>query len=258
VTYFENVKAAGLALARGEDANWALARLTHESTITGGGPPTAGRVQMDVWCRDVRDVSGRKFSNWTGRTYKAIWERFGTRGAPSELPSWSEAYEALVPGKDQRFTAWSADNVLEKGTPQTKVETFRRLAEDPDVATNQEAQKAALPLGIQFYRQHEQDVRDYHRRDEIAERQEESLERTGRALDVEAAVAEFERAARRLEAELAELLTGPAPATARFVGLQSVLRSTRETLDRVEHWIEHGRSDVETFVASVLRREDQA
>src|SRR5215204_2741044 len=96
MSYEEAVASAAAALTRGEDANWELARLTHENTIKGGGRQTSdGLVSMARWCGDVRQVSGRKFSLRTGGLYKAVWE--ANSASLAELPSFSEALREASP-----------------------------------------------------------------------------------------------------------------------------------------------------------------
>ena len=94
-------------------------------------------------------------------------------------------------------------------------------------------------------------------RDETSERQAARLEEIGTALTLEKICEEFTSAARLFEARVGALLEKDRPAGAPFIGLRSVLRRGRETFDRIEHWLEHGRSDVDAFVASVLRGEDK-
>ena len=79
MAYRDNVDLAATALARGEDANWELARLTFENTWNQGEPRSTDRVPMAQWCADVIDQApGRRFSEVTGLRYKRLWRRWGT------------------------------------------------------------------------------------------------------------------------------------------------------------------------------------
>jgi len=244
-------------LRRGEEANWELAQLTFETTIDRGERRGDEKVTMDVWCRDVREVAGRRFSERTGRLYKRMWAEVG-RQHVADLPSFADTLEQLAhPGGNavERYTDWSAANVLNHGTPTQKVDTFRRLAEDVDVRADKQAQSAALEFGVQVYRQREQDVRAHWRADEASERQEQRLEAVGTALDLEAVCDQYFRAARAFEERIGPLLENERPADASLLRLRLIVQSTREALDRVEHWLEHGRSEVDAFVSSVLHPE---
>lgn len=120
MTYQEDVDVAGDALERGEDANWKLAQLTYERTIDAGfvAPQReAGKVSMAQWCADVRARKGRRFSEWTGRAYRAIWEQAG-RCVPSDQ-SWSEAYAEAT----KRNTN---DEVLRNGTLDKQQQVIER------------------------------------------------------------------------------------------------------------------------------------
>jgi hypothetical protein len=91
---------------------------------------------MAQWSADVRAKSGRKFSDTTGRRYKAIWERFGRSGA--DRPAWSEAYETIDPSVNdlgrERFAPSAGRRVIEHGTSETKAELVRELLAEPEVA----------------------------------------------------------------------------------------------------------------------------
>lgn len=94
-------EAAGL-LTTAESANWRLAELTHDCTVDGAGRPanSAGTrrirgVSMAQWCADVRDASpGKKFSEWTGKTYKRMW--VANKHLAPDLPGWTEAYYEAI------------------------------------------------------------------------------------------------------------------------------------------------------------------
>jgi hypothetical protein len=139
--YVAAVTMAANALRRGEDSSWELARLTFEATVDGAGRPgnrlgtqPITGVTMAQWCRDVRDAApGVKFSEWTGKTYKRIWDAY--RDVPlADRPSWTEAYyehgtSASPADRDRRAT----EAHLKQASPERKRELFERLRADPDV-----------------------------------------------------------------------------------------------------------------------------
>jgi hypothetical protein len=96
VNYQQQVKAAAIALVKGEQANWKLAQLTAEATYDRGANQhtQSDRVTMAQWCKDVREASGRAFSERTGQNYKAVWVSIRT-GRTDPLPSWSETYDKV-------------------------------------------------------------------------------------------------------------------------------------------------------------------
>lgn len=94
--YQDAVAQAAEALKRGEDANWELARLTHENTLMMGYPIQAGRVSMEQWASDVRAQSGRRFSAPHAARFKAIWGRYGHADL-TDRPSWTDAMIETVP-----------------------------------------------------------------------------------------------------------------------------------------------------------------
>src|SRR5262245_37482066 len=165
---------------------------------------------MEVWCRDVGDVAGRYFGERTGQRYKALWERYGVTLPPgAQLPPWSESYRVLRDDEGdtpERFEKWDADSLFRRGSPATKAEVFRRLAEDPDVRADKQARSAALASGAKCSRGGEQETRAYWRKNEIAEQEEEKREKIKPVLAVEGAVAECGGAARRFESRIEGLL----------------------------------------------------
>ena len=97
--YEDDVGTAAMALIEGEQSNWLLARLTYENTRSGGGTRASDwPVSMDRWCADVRRESGRKFSESTGKAYKAVWAKYGVDSSGSdESVSFAEALREVRP-----------------------------------------------------------------------------------------------------------------------------------------------------------------
>lgn len=129
MTYQDNVAAAAVALQRGEDANWELARLTDENTNT---QTDRTKVTMEQWCNDVRDVSGRRFSTETGRKYAAVWREHGKK--LPRLP-WTEAmYDVLPRERHEAVAERGAKFTAEKGDAQVAAEAVKIALDRPEVA----------------------------------------------------------------------------------------------------------------------------
>jgi hypothetical protein len=144
-TYQDAVEQAATALKHGEDANWELARLTHENTRTGPGRgEQPGKVLMEQWCADVRVASGRRFSADLGKDYKRIWQRHGLGDPGSPKPPFAEARDALrpgMPGTDERLEQLhrpQPSQTVQNWTPDQKREAARALVRDPEVTEDPE------------------------------------------------------------------------------------------------------------------------
>lgn len=142
--YQDQVAAAAAALKRGEDANWELARLTYENTLS-HNEHNSDKVTMRRWCADVRAASVRRFSETTGERYKRAWRDVIRQGLTADLPSWSEAYDAITPdGFEERMAPSKAKAVLAHGTPETKRQVARELLDDPDVTADPDIQESIV------------------------------------------------------------------------------------------------------------------
>lgn len=138
--YRAAVKEASAALVRGEDANWELARLTFENTLDRHERNPA-KATMAQWCADVRAASGRRFSQGNGERYKAIWRRYSDVHR-DQRPIWADAYEETFSmSKDDREDSRASFRLTTAASPETKRETFKALAADPDVASDPEVQE---------------------------------------------------------------------------------------------------------------------
>lgn len=130
MTYKQQVEAAAAALKRGDDANWELARLTHENTKTGRGDAKSdNKVSMSTWCADIAALSGRRFSTPTGEMYKRIWTRFGPC-VGKDRPAWSDAYWQVRGGTAKEQFEKGGQRAIRNASPEVKRETFKALAED--------------------------------------------------------------------------------------------------------------------------------
>ena len=161
MSYEENVRAAAAALKRGEDANWELARLTFEVC----GPPGSGRhgnvgfTPLRVWSCDVREASGRKFSQPTAGYYRDVWERFGDYQGDHQM-SWTEAYAEIRGGTvGERMVEADFKRALTNASPEQKREVFSTLASQPEVIrealrddqTRWEIQSASRKIEVEKY-----------------------------------------------------------------------------------------------------------
>lgn len=132
MTYEQQVAAAAAALKKGEDANWELARLTYENTNRPHEQRRPGRVSHATWAADVKEASGRRFSDQTSRKYSAMWERFGSTKV---RPSWTDAWYELVPrdaGEAMRERATDT-HIAKEASPERKRELLAVLLDDPDL-----------------------------------------------------------------------------------------------------------------------------
>lgn len=140
-TIEERIRQAADDLVSGEDANWHLAMLTYESTLDRPGQPRKddSRLTMTDWCQRIREASGRRFADATGRRYKSVWSQFGRNHDPdSDLLSWAEAWnENLGTEPGERFAnadAKRATQNLASVTPEVKLALADELLKDPDTA----------------------------------------------------------------------------------------------------------------------------
>ncbi len=127
--YQEAVAEAAGALQRGEDANWELARLTHENTNT---QEDRSRITMEKWCADVALASGRNFARETGRKYAKVHREHGTK-----VPrlSWTEAWYETVPRDTHpKVAERGAKYTAEKGDPEAAAGAVRIALNRPEVA----------------------------------------------------------------------------------------------------------------------------
>ncbi len=174
----EKVAAASAALARGEDANWELARLTWESTHDRPGPLPTGsdRVTMDTWCRMIRERSGRRFGAEYGKDFRAVWSHYGDR-SPEERPLFNEAY-AEVKGRTETSVEVAraqsearriaADPSLLK--PEQKRELIVRLAEDPAVRDDWQSRARLQRMVHEGDRIQEERRQEFRERDPISQK----------------------------------------------------------------------------------------
>jgi len=136
------IEQACAALIRGEEANWELARLTHESTRDGRIAAQDGdyRISLTEWSERIRERSGRNFARQTAGYYRMVWERFGRdRHHDVNRPSWVDAWTAVFGDTDtaERFVASGARKMLshmDRVPPEVRQELATRLLAEPEIA----------------------------------------------------------------------------------------------------------------------------
>jgi len=119
----------------GEQANWELARLTHENTWMPGRRGESHRREMSVWCADVEKASGRSFGPRTGARYKRLWTMYGTSPAMVR-PSFTEEISKLSYTDKTARERWAQYDAGKGGgdtSPEVKCQVFQQLAQDHDV-----------------------------------------------------------------------------------------------------------------------------
>lgn len=258
MTYRESVEQAALALKRGEDANWDLARLTFENTLERGVAARAICVSMEQWCADVRAASGRRFSARTGARYRQIWQISISRGATNDS-SWSDIYnEVQGQTPDEGFARQHGNTLVRHGTPEAKRETFQQLASDPDVI--QEAAMVGTPTSravSDLYTKTER-VREEHREREIeTDPISKRLDQVGAALDLESTCNRFARDLMQLSERFAREINAALPRTGaareeHLYWVRQAIGRAKSVLDELESYAETGRTDLDAFLEGVL------
>lgn len=276
MAYRENVELAAAALARGDEANWELARLTAENTYGPGDVESqVERVSIDRWCADVETaVPGRKnrFSDRTARNYRRIWESYG-RQSPADRPGWTEAYYAVTNSstvdarhrralsearnrnpeiKGEMLTMIAADPAV---APEDKRAAFAALASDPAVieqaaVLGTPTSQVVTRLTHQAHVVREQRREQEHAADPIAR----NLERQRAVLDLEASCNQFAQDCVRFAREITDILPSSGEASAddlEWIG--RAIERGRSALDQLEGYISTGRTDLDAFLEGVLK-----
>lgn len=258
MNYHEAVTQAAAALTRGEDANWELARLTYENTVTGtGARPEPGKVTMEQWCVDVREASGRRFATRTGKTYKAVWSRYGLGRAGGEgLPTWIDAYlevNGATAPSEEHFAAVKANAVITHGSLEVKRDIAAKLLTDPVVADavlqEPEMRRAVYDA--------------LNRREQAAEQRREVLTNAdpiSREIDQMRALADISARIEQWTRDLAQMMRrlGPLPDSERdpFANrlfIEQVIARHEEVLASLKAYLTTGKTDLDAFLDSVLQ-----
>lgn len=149
--YEKAVKETAEALAGSERADWLAAKNTYEHTHR-GRPRNGGQtVTMEQWCADVQAVSSvrLRFGPSTGSRYARIWAKHGLESS-SPAVNFKEAYAEVDGTPDRgRMMEYEGTRLLEKGTPDQKIEQANALLRDP--AVREAARSIDTPLGGVVY-----------------------------------------------------------------------------------------------------------
>jgi len=138
-------------ISRGEEANWRMAERTARCTLD-AGDVTAGRnngkIAMAEWCRRVREVTGRRFSEDTGQRYKRLWLKYGGGLALHRIP-WSDAYAEDTGGKvHERMAAPMFNAALNNATPEQKQDFFQRIVREEPAVVQQAWQDTETNIAL--------------------------------------------------------------------------------------------------------------
>jgi hypothetical protein len=262
MAYEEAVAQAASALKRGEDANWELARLTYENTISiSGANSEIGKVPMRRWAEDVQQKSGRRFSYTTANRYKAIWARYGSLSpARGEGPTWGEAWLEIHGGDGSiadQLVSTDARRGIDKAPTEVRQEIAAKLLADPQVADAVIAQPEARRAVYESLNRRE--VRAEERREALTQADpiSLSLDRAEAQLTISQIVRDFTVSVERFRRMTAETLrrAGPLPerdmaANRHFI--EQAVMEAREALDSIETYLSTGKTDLDAFLDSVL------
>ena len=247
--YEEAVEAAAGALEQGEEANWVLARLTHEQ---------ADRVGMETWCEDVRTRARRKFSVSSGRLFRKVWKRrLDLEASGQEVPGFADLQREISPSSHdpEQVHIRQAEYYLRGATVEQKAKAITGLLSDPAVI--EAAADPATPLGqavtaVQSARFRAGDERV---------RQIRSGDPVSRYIDAQRALLELTRAMgdfARTVAELAPLLPELPPIEgdphARTWAIQTARQGLAEATETVDQYLATGQpvADVDAVVRRLL------
>ena len=257
MAYQDAVAEAASALTRGEDANWQLARLTWENTISiPGANSQTGRVSMRQWCADVETTSKRRFSMKSGETYKGMWKASLPRYAgEAELPSWTEAYDEYD-GRGS-FADRFADAKARQGVTSASVEVRQDLAAklmaDPEVADAVMDQPQARRAVYDSLQRQEHRAEVKHQTMRAADPVGQRLDREAALIDLEKTLRRFADDARTLTAAIGTLPERSDGAIAPHLFLRQSYVAAEDALGSVRTLLETGVSDLDNFLDGVLK-----
>lgn len=261
MNYTQAVEQAAAALVRGEDANWELARLTWENTFAAGDiRAQADRVSMDSWCRAIREIAGRQFTESTGKVYKAVWAKFQSLD-PRDRPHFSEALRSL----DNESRDWDmrktrvqerfVESIDTLATPEQKREVATRLMQDPAIADAVIEQPAVRRAVYESLNRQEAKVEARHNAIRAADPVGQQFDRSGALLDLEKLLRTFAEQARALVAAIGPLPEHDDETGARLVFIRQSFVAADDALDSVRTLLSTGKSDIDSFLADVLKGE---
>lgn len=142
--YAQAVEQAAGALAHGENANWLLARLTAENTLSrgqyerggiSGRAPGYDPVTMEQWCGDVEKASGRRFGVDLGRAYKKAWALYGAVDPPKR-PLWADVMQEINPSKvREAVIERTVGQFIREAPAEEQAEVVAKILANPVVET---------------------------------------------------------------------------------------------------------------------------
>jgi len=209
---------------------------------------------MAQWCADIRDGTGKRFSQPTGARYKKLWRRWGSLSV-TDRPSFAEAVEQDV-GKTlgEVQEAASVRYVTIDAAPETRREVFRQLAADSAVV--EEASEVGSPVSraISGLEHRAERVRE-ERRERMA-----AADPVMRHHEQESAIADlmgvcdrYARDSERVAKEIGDLLRRGGPITEdRLFWVRQAADRLRAVLDVLDGYAAAGKSDLDTFLGDVL------
>ena len=259
-SYQDNVQHAATALKVGESANWELARLTFENTLSAAETRRPEQVPLGQWCADVRAASGRRFAESTGQRYRRVWKEAGKAAPGGDLPVWAEAYETILESTRgslrERLAASDIRQGMQHASPEVKRDAFAQLAADPAIV--QEVARMTTPtaqaVGNLMDGAHK--IREQQREQRIeSDPISKRIDQNVAALDVEAACRRFAADTETFVQTILSLTPrlGQAGVDDRYWITLSVERA-RAALDRLEVFATTGKSDLDGFLEETLGR----
>lgn len=247
MAYQDEVQAAAQDLIRGDDANWDLARRTYENTREDRWDTS--RVEMEQWCADVRQASGRRFSTFTGKHYRRMWREYQGVNTHPDRPSWAEAVAELHP--DQTYDAVRerlAGAEIRHGTIESKAKLFTELATDPSIQTAAETHgpvRQAL-AGLSAHVQSVQAARIQQTIDADPIRQ--GIDEKSALLDLDDTLRRFARSVPPILARLSTIPAAERDPMANLYFLRDALAEVHQAVREIEQFVLGSQSDADARV----------
>jgi hypothetical protein len=256
MTYQQAVEQAAAALTRGEDANWELARLTWENTQT--RHKESDRATMAQWCEAIREASGRKFSEPTGKVYRAIWQEYGQEPIYTR-PLWVDAYYAVNKSTGKTYEEAretierkAIERITEIATPEQKREVAAQLLSDPEVADAVIEQPETRRAVYESLQRQEQRTEARHNTIRASDPVSNRLDREGALIDLEKLLRTFADQTRTLVAAIGDLPERSEGAMSPHLFLRQSFVAAEDALGSVRTLLETGTNDLDSFLKNVL------
>jgi len=259
-TYDDAVAKAARALKTGEDANWLLARLTHDNTSGEPGPRKKSAVALvsaAQWATDIRRASGRAFGTTSARLYRRIWVAHGTAYQAGQI-DWATAYEQTRgESADERMGDFNLTRGLEHATVEARREAFVNLAQDEEVLadkpTVQRVDRHVRPianLAEAERRELEHKALDDLNEQLITEDPAfKSLDQTGALLDLSRGLRHFYKEVSPL---IARLPKNETPGEGHMF-LRFEYDRAEGLMHAIKAFLDHGQTDLDAFISETLK-----